>query len=297
MHAGSNLALSVSEFNPIFNMQNSKYNAVQVNNENDSVFNRLKEDIDRLETKANKHSQIEQTTLNALSPLPTIRRIQSLPDSLEENNYPRAGLLLGLAAANFPGDLREIGLALKNPFEKRPYQHEMSFFKLTLLDKLPKKYPWLGKMDKTFFSSGAGKFLRNKLNIGIDLFDIGNIEDTCTKTNLKAYKYTGNFLQRTLGRAMHRIPVIGLFASTALEIPGLIKSLTKTEGSVTEKSKAFGKQLVKSAGYVGFTTAAISIAGAITFPYSALLSLVGMAIGSTIGLMASKHLNKLVDNI
>jgi len=34
MHAGSNLVLRIVEFNPVIAMQNSNYNAVPVNNEN-----------------------------------------------------------------------------------------------------------------------------------------------------------------------------------------------------------------------------------------------------------------------
>jgi len=297
------MVLQIAQFNPAFRSQDRREHSVPVLHEkrvnpdrrqsSRSLFDlhKLKEDVDRLDKST------QQKLLYALSPLPPARRISSLPDTVENKNWSRAGLLAGMAAANFPGDLREMGLAFKNPFAKRPYQHEMSFFKLTLLDKLPKKYPWLSKMDKTFFSTGFGKFVRKKLNIGIDLSDIGKIEDACTKTPLKGYKYTGNFLQRTLGRAMHRLPVIGLFATSALEIPALITSITKTKGNIWDKTRSFGKQLIKSGGYIGFTTAAITIAGAITFPCSALLGLIGMAAGSTLGLIASKKLNKLVDGI
>ena len=82
MLAGSNLALRVTEFNPIITMQNGNYKAVPVNNENDSIFNRLKEDIDKFDRKTNPHSHTEQTLLYALSPLPPARRIGSLPDSI-----------------------------------------------------------------------------------------------------------------------------------------------------------------------------------------------------------------------
>lgn len=109
------------------------------------------------------------------------------------------------------------------------------------------------------------------------------------------YKFTGNFTKRTLARALHRIPVISLFLSSAFEIPALIKSATKTEGNFVDKSKAFCKQLIKSAGYIGFTTTTISIMGALTFPISATTGLLGMALGSFIGLKASKWLNKTID--
>lgn len=301
------MVLRIAEFNPVYNAQVSNYKTAPVNNEQNSIFNRLKEDIDKLETSTN-----QQTFLNVLSPIPTARRIQSLPDTLEENNYPRASLLLGLAAANFPADLKEMSFAgeeLKNIFtanslkdgikglKGRPYQHEMSFFKDTFLNKLPVKYPWLEKMDNTLFNTRFGEFLQNKFKLSVDWSDVGQIEDKLTKKMILGYKFTGNYAQKTLAQALNRIPVIGLIASTVLELPALIKSATKTDGNIFDKGKAFTKQLIKSAGYIGFTTAAISVLGAITFPTSAVLGLVGMAVGSTIGLMASKELNKLVDKV
>ena len=114
---------------------------------------------------------------------------------------------------------------------------------------------------------------------------------------MTGYKYTGNIFQQTAARSLHRIPVIGVALSTALELPALYNSIAKTKGSLLDKTKAFRKQLIKSAGYVGFSTAGIAIAGAILYPHSAILGLVGMAVGSTVALIASKALNKQVDKL
>jgi len=74
------------------------------------LFKKLNTDIDRLDKTASSHT-FAQNALYALSALPPARRICSLPDSLDDKNYARAGLLVGMAAANFPRDLREMGLA------------------------------------------------------------------------------------------------------------------------------------------------------------------------------------------
>lgn len=305
MHAGSNLALRVAEFNSIFNMPSSNYKAAPVNNEQNSVFNRLKEDIDRLETRTNQtkeHSHTDQALLYALSPLPPARRIGSLPDTMEEKNYPRAGLLLGMAAANFPGDLREMELAFKegkNIFKKGlsaiEYngQHQSRFFKNTFLEFLPEKYPWLMKIDKTLYGTKCGKFLRNLLKIEVDP---SSIKSLGTKS-LSGFEFSGNYFQRLAGRSLMRIPVLGLAASVVLETPAIIKSVTNTKGNILDKGKALGTQLIKSAGYIGFVNTAIAIGGATLLPCGYIAALVGMGIGSSLGLMASKTLNEKIDKV
>jgi len=265
------------------------------------LFKKLNLKIDRLDKTASHHS-FAQNTLYALSPLPPARRICSLPDSLDDKNYARAGLLVGMAAANFPGDLREMGLAFregKNIFKEGlsginyQGQHESRFFKGTFLEDITEKSNWLKKNDKTLYNSNFGKFVRSKCNINIDLNSITSIEGT----SLSKVKFTGNYAQKLLGRSLYRIPVLGLFASAALEVPAVIRSYTKTKGSVPDKSKALGKQVIKSAGYVGIVNATIALAGAALIPYGYIAALVGMGIGSSVGLVISKSFNKKVDEV
>nr|BDD46495.1 hypothetical protein 3 [bacterium] len=301
------MSLEIAQFNTEFRKQDRRQNSVFIKNERrsgvdrreNSIFSRLKNDVNKLDT-------IEKT-LYTLSPLPPARRVCSMPEAIKEDNNSRALGLMGLAALNFPSDLKEIGIAaqeIKNVFKQgvkgfsgNPYQHEISFFKDTLLDKLPDKYKWLDKADKTLFYTKFGESFQKKFKLNIDWSDVGYTKSSLLNKEVVGYKFTGNYAQKTLARALHRIPVIGLLISSAFEIPTLIKSVVKTNGTILDKAKAFGKQLIKSAGYIGFTTAAISAIGAITFPISAVLGLTGMAVGSMIGLQASNKLNKWIDKI
>ncbi|HSA05709.1 MAG TPA: hypothetical protein P5556_00860 [Candidatus Gastranaerophilales bacterium] len=288
------MALRVAEFNPINTIQDSKYNAVPVNNANNFIFNKLKEDIDRLDCKTNPHSHTDQALLYALSPLPPARRIGSLPDTLEEKNYLRAGLLLSMAAANFPGDLREIGIAIKNPFQKNSFQHELSLFRGTFLKRFLDN-PFIEKIDKTLFSTKFGEKIMDTVKIEID--DLKSIKGPTPKTVLKAFKFSGNGVQKLIGNSLLRIPILGVAFGGLLELPAIIKSVTDTKGSALEKGKSLSKQLIKSAGYVGLSTLAIGIGGALLFPHGAILGLIGMGVGSSIALVASKALNKQVDKL
>ena len=96
----------------------------------DSVFDNLKKNIDKLDNKVLK------TSFDILSPIPTARRLNSLPDELEKENYSRSAGLLGLAFVNLPGDTRELSLAVqegKNFIKGNPFvyegQHAARFFK------------------------------------------------------------------------------------------------------------------------------------------------------------------------
>jgi len=289
------LALRVAEFNSIFNTPSSNYKAAPAYNEQNPVFNRLKEDIDRLETRANQtkeHSNTDQALLYALSPLPPARRIGSLPDTMEEKNYPRAGLLLGMAAANFPSDLREIGIAIKNPFQNNPFQHELSFFRGTFLKKLFEN-PFVQKIDKTLFSTKFGEKIMDVLKVEIE--DFKAVKGPTSITTLNSYKFAGSGIKKLIGNSLLRIPILGIACTSILEMPAIIKSVTKTNGTVLDKGKSLGKQLIKSAGYIGLSTVAIALGGALLFPHGAVLGLIGMGIGSSIALIASKALNKQVD--
>jgi len=265
------------------------------------LFKKLNTEIDRLDKTASHHS-FAQNTLYALSPLPPARRICSLPDSLDDKNYARAGLLVGMAAANFPGDMREMGLAFregKNIFKEGlsginyQGQHESMFFKGTFLEKFAKNSNWIKKNDRTLYKTAFGKFVRSKCNINIDLDSITSIEEK----SISKFKFTGNYAQKLLGRSLLRVPVLGLFASAALEVPAVIKSYTETKGSVLDKSKALGKQVVKAAGYVGIVNATIALSGAALIPYGYIAALVGMGVGSSVGLVISKSFNKKVDEV
>ena len=311
------MSVQIAQFNPAYRVQERRQKSSpieydkrsgmdrrQADNPVFASINSLKSNVDRLD-KSTLGTQ--QALLYALSPIPTARRVSSLPDTLEDKNFSRAGLLLGMAAANFPGDVREMGLAgkeLKNIFTKGlssisyEGQHQAKFFQNTFMNSLPKKYPWLKKLDKTLYSTDFGKTLRKTFNIKIAEEPFKTTERLIFNKGkkLQKFKFTGNYFQKITGRALMRTPVLGLVASTILEIPALIKSVQKEE-TLFDKAKSFTKQLCKSAGYVGLLNTGIALVGATLMPYGYIAALIGMGIGGSIGLMASKQLNKQIDEL
>ncbi len=267
----------------------------------------LKNKIDHLDTKTKKELDSSKTALGYLGIIPTFRRIGSLPDSIEDKNWERAALLTGLAAANFPGDLREMRSLGKEfwgspevrefMLTKKGYQAPFTFFKGTFLDGLTKKFKWLGTVDKSLYSTKLGKSIGKFLKVkeSADFLDVG--QGMGFGKELVGIKFEGKFLSELAGRALQRISIIGSIVMAALEIPALIKS-TEVKGSFWNKTKSFAKQLCKSIGYVALVSAGIAAGGAalaVLYPVGAIAPLIGMAIGNWVGLTASRRLNKQVD--
>ncbi|OGI03821.1 MAG: hypothetical protein A2Y25_07380 [Candidatus Melainabacteria bacterium GWF2_37_15] len=276
----------VGEFNPAYKMPAAK---------------RLVDDVNRLDTA--------QKTLYVGGILPPLRRIGSLPESIKEDNWERAALLTGMAAANFPGDFTQLALAgreLKNQyangfknFGKKEYQRGLLFFKGTFFDSLFNKYKWyqnLKKVDTTLYSSSFGERVKSLFKIH-DTNEANINKIFANADDIPAVKINGNSVQKIVGRSLLRISKFGLITTALLEIPALVKSITKTEGTITDKAKAFGTQLMKSGGYVALMTAGIAIGGAALLPYLIAGEFVGMAIGSALALMASNSLNKQIDKV
>lgn len=115
--------------------------------------------------------------------------------------------------------------------------------------------------------------------------------------NLVGIKCTGNAVQNVAQRTLLRISTLGLAASAVMELPALAKAFTKTEGNFWDKSKAFGKQLLKSTGQVGLVNIGIGVAGAIAFPLGPIAELLAMCAGSAVCLAVSNSLNKKIDGI
>ncbi len=253
------------------------------------VFRHLKDEVNRLDNQA------VQTGLDILSPVPTIRRVNSLPGELEDKNYSRAAGVAALAAMNIPADWRELKLAIKNPFVYEG-QHASKLAKGTFLNPFIKKNNWLNnffsKFDITAYNTGFGKFIREKFNIKIDPKSLKR----GSSGEMPKVKFMGNSLQKLAGRTLYRIPVLGLAASSLFEIPALIES-TQIEGSLWDKTKSFCKQLCKSASHITLVNGAIAIGGAMLVPFGFLPALFGMAIGSAIGLSASQVVRKGLDSI
>lgn len=274
-----------------------------------TVSDKLQQDINKLDNKTNKGFLAVQTALDILSPIPTDRRLQSLPDKIEHKNYTGAGLQVAMAVANYPCDLefmKDAGKEIKNIFKNGVFpsvktyegQREISFFRNTLLQPLAEKHEWLESLDKTLYNTRFGGFIKNifKIEKFANMTD-DVLTDMLGSTNdaAKKFLFKGNLLQKTMGIALLRTSILGVMTTGLLEAPAIIKSVTKTKGDKADKSKAFGKQLLKSAGYVALSTAGIAIGGAVLAPCGVVAGLLGMAIGSTVALTASKNINKMID--
>ncbi len=271
-----------------------------IKNADNTVFNKFKSDVNNLDLKAVK------TALNILSPVPTLRRINSLPDEFEKGNYSRVAGIAGLAVANIPRDGTELLNGIKegkNIFKnglnavKYEGQHKFHFFKGTFLEWLPEKFKWLDKIDKSLYETKFGKFLTNKFNIK-PITNSNNLMDdlynTASSNMAGGYKFSGNYSQKLAGRTLLRMSPLGLGISFLFEIPAIIKSAQK-EDNILDKTKSIANQLCKSAGRVGAVNTAIAIGGAILVPYGTIASLVGMAVGSYVGLKAADFTDKQAD--
>ncbi len=268
-------------------------------------------------------SRISRGAWQAAGVIPTFRRLNFVPDRIKEGNYEGAVAQAAIAGVNIFGDMREVGLAVDegvNIFKTRKLpsikdykgQHAMTLLDGTIAEGLFEKVPLLKKIndyDKVLYDTSFGKFLQRTLGLSIDDAKTELIEKTPTKIPLigkeippatsfiQAHNFKGDYFQQLAGRTLYRISKLGLITSAALEVPALIKSITKTEGSFVDKAKAFGKQLIKSTGNVVFITAGVAIAGAVLVPSSLILGLVGMAAGSAVGIMAANALSKEVDKL
>jgi len=265
-------------------------------NEAVKSFYDLQKDIDRLDTL--------QQSLFVGGLCPTLRRLGSLPDSIKEDNMARAAMLTGLAALHLPTDVTQMALAMRETphlpefFGKKNHQRAINFFKGTFMERFFSK-TWLDKVDKTLFETNIGRKINSLFNIQLAEKDgLVNVKKIFKgASHIQAASITGNSAQKIIGSSLLRIPVIGLVISTALEIPAVIKAATKTDGTFQDKTKATGLQLAKSIGFIALSTALIAAGGAALLPYGILAEFAGMAAGSTLGIIASKSLNKTLDNI
>lgn len=274
-------------------------------------------DTEKFISNTQGKSGVQQAALYALSPIPTIRRIGSLPETLKQNDLARAGLLTGMAAVCFPRDweeLRQAALEIKgdapkgkllstivpnvknsfhNPINK--YQRPLKFFDNTFLDWLPQKFEWLKKIDKTLDETKFGESIMKHSKISKPELEF--LEGIGHKgTTVQAYSFTGGRFQQLIGRTLKRTPIIGIFIGCLLELPAILRSVKKGKNT-EEKGTALFKQLCKSAVYVGLMTAGIGLAGAAAAKKGGtLLSLAGMGVGSSLAIAASNKINKFIDN-
>jgi hypothetical protein len=106
----------------------------------------------------------------------------------------------------------------------------------------------------------------------------------------------GNSITRTIARGMLRIPVIGIFVLTALELPAIIKAVRQGK-STEDHTKSGFKQIIKSLIFVSSILSGIGIFGALGAKKGPAGSLIGMGVGSIVGGFISKKANETINQL
>lgn len=252
---------------------------------------------------------VEKTVVSTVAPA---RRLCDIPDMVKSGDTIAAIGLAGLTIVSLPEDCRDLKAAYNHsscvlrkrrisaPYNYHKYQHDFSFFRGTLLHEAMKRVKSergkkivdnLYKSDITLYNTKFGKWVQNILgiengkNIKSSIKNLYGQEVSVQKIIVKK-DFLG--LKELTGRAMKRTSLLGLAFMGLLELPKIIKSITKGDDA-QEKTKSFAKQVGKSSLNVFGVTAGMGYIGAIgAKKYGALGSLIGMGLGVIAGAGASK---------
>ena len=252
---------------------------------------------------------VEKTVVSSVAPA---RRLCDIPDMVRSGDTIAAIGLAGLTVVSLPEDCRDLKAAYNHsscvlrkrrisaPYNYHKYQHDFSFFRGTLLHEAMKRVKSergkkivdnLYKADITLYNTKFGKWVQNILgiengkNIKSSIKNLYGQEVSVQKINVKK-DFLG--LKELTGRTMKRTSLLGLAFMGLLELPKIIKSITKGDDA-QEKTKSFAKQVGKSSLNVFGVTAGMGYIGAIgAKKYGALGSLIGMGLGVIAGAGASK---------
>lgn len=240
--------------------------------------------------------------------IPTFRRIEKVPDKIENSDFVPASGLFALAVLNAPEDWRDmksaysqikasvLGEKFTPSYDYKIAQHPFSFFRGTLLHKFvnpktspcPKLAKWLFKNDTTLWNTKLRDYVAKKFNI----------KESWIKTSIKNITYTDkhpsyidakNFITKsTFGeltaRAMTRTTKIGTIVLGGLEAAHLVKEISDGENAI--------KSTAKSAINLVSSIAGIGYGGAIGAKY---IGPVGSLVGMGLGAIAGNQVSKLLD--
>ena len=271
------------------------------------------------ETQKNKkNTTFTKAIMAILSPIVPVRRISSLPDNIDDENYARAAGLIGLAIVNLPEDTNDLKDAAKQIFKgelpKYDYkncQTEFSFFRGTVLQPIVNRMGKLGvklySFDKSLNNTKFGEYLSKIFKFEIDELNSEATERFVPKVKLDksgkpvvidvqvfARKLQGKPFAKIIGRALLRTPIISVLALSLLELPSIIKKIAKADG-LKNKVKEGTVQGLKSSINVSSILAGIGIIGALFARKGPAYSLFGMGIGSVAGTYGSKYIQKGID--
>ena len=240
--------------------------------------------------------------------IPTFRRIEKVPDKIENSDFVPASGLVALAVLNAPEDWRDMKSAysqIKSKLTNKPFtpsydykiaQHPFSFFRGTLLHKFvnpktspcPKLAKWLLKNDTTLWNTKLKDYIVRKFNIeeGIKDTSIKNITySDSNKDFIQARQFKAkNLFGELTARAMTRTTKIGTVVLGGLEAAHLIKEISDGENVI--------KSTTKSAINLVSSIAGIGYGGAIGAKY---LGPVGSLVGMGLGAITGNQVAKLID--
>lgn len=258
---------------------------------------------------------VEKTVVNSVAPA---RRLYDIPEMVKSGDTFAAAGLAGLTIVCLPEDCRDLKAAYNHsscvlrkrrisaPYNYHKYQHDFSFFRGTLLHEAMKRVKSergkkivdrLYKADITLYNTKFGKFMQKILGItnGKEVKSkIKNLygQEVSVQKIIVKKDFLG--LKELTGRALKRTSLLGLAFMGLLELPKIIKSMTKGDDA-QEKSKSFAKQVGKSSLNVFGVTAGMGYLGAIgAKKYGALGSLIGMGLGVIAGAGTSKWIQNLL---
>ncbi len=240
--------------------------------------------------------------------IPTFRRIERVPQKLEDSDFVPAAGLVSLAVLNGPEDLRDMKSAYRQiksylehktpdlPYNYKIAQHPFSFFRGTLLQKFvnpetspcPKLAEKLLDNDKTLMQTKLGKWLVKQFGIKEFSVDTTIKEITHTESKpdyVKAKKFVTNSIFGELtARGMTRTTKIGTMVLGGLEAAHLAREISDGENIL--------KSSAKSAISFASSLAGIGYGGAIGAKY---FGPAGSLIGMGLGAIAGNKVNELLD--
>ena len=284
------------------------YNQAQQYPKIQQDYRAIKEHVDKTDSI---DENIEKATIGAI---PTLRRISSLPDKLQNGDFIPAAGLTAVAIMQLPEDLNDAAEGFKHAksflagnkyeakYENKVAQHEFSFLRNSLLEKwakitksetVKKAVHYLQGEDSSLYNTKLGNKIKNFMGIEEGEEIATRMKDEFGEISINKIKAKNLFGDLT-ARAMKRTTVLGLAALTLIEAPKIFQAIGQGN-DFDEQAGNTLKQTVKSGINIASITAGIAYSGALGAKHGkALGSLVGMGVGAVFGSFVSNKAQSIV---
>jgi len=269
-----------------------------------------------LDLPENKKDDKSEIVLGAASAIPYFRRLNGIQDAVLNHDNFATLAKTALFVVNAPEDTRDISNALKQYANKavevekalpHSYQTRFSFFRGTLFEPLLKKLinsesknaRKLGKkivrMDSTLYDTKLGEKINKILNVTEkDVMKTARKE--INGAAVKAIELEGKAIPKLIGRAMLRVPMLGVYALMTIGAVSALKHLFDKNNS-KENIAESSKQVVKTGINDTATVASSAVFGALLAGrFGATGSLVGIGVGSYLGSKAVKLFDSSINS-